>query len=291
MNPWLEAARPKTLPAAVVPVALGTALAARNDQFDFVPAVICLLFALLIQIGTNFANDYYDHRKGADTADRIGPARAVASGWVRPRTMLIATIVTFFFALLFGSLLIPYGGYGLIAVGLLAVVCGIAYTGGPYPLGYNGLGEVFVFLFFGFVATGFTYYVQTGHWTADVWWLGCIPGALASNLLVINNLRDIPTDRVANKRTLAVRFGFRLGVVQFAAQSAIAFVATLILALRQESVVVVLPWIFVAWALLLGIRIARAQNRDAERWQAILGSTARLLLAYGTLQAAALLLA
>lgn len=291
MNPWIEAARPKTLPAAVVPVWLGSALAASGRDFAFFPALICLSFALLIQIGTNFANDYFDFHKGADTKERIGPARAVASGWIAPRTMLIATIAVFVLALLTGSLLIPYGGYRLLMVGVLAVLFGVAYTGGPYPLSYYGVADVFVFIFFGFVATGFTYYVQVGTWPPELWMLGLIPGALSTNLLVVNNLRDIPTDRRANKRTLAVRLGFRAGVAQYAINYLLAFGGTLILGIRLGSAWIVLPWLLAGWAHFLTIRLVRSEGRGHDRWLSLLASTGKLLLLYGFLQGVGLLLA
>lgn len=289
-HPWIQAARPKTLPAAVVPVALGSALAWADGGFLWWPATLCLAFALLIQIGTNFANDYYDFVKGADTAERIGPARAVASGWIAPGVMRGATLATFALAFAIGCLLIPYGGPGLLAVGVLSILCGIAYTGGPYPLGYNGLGDVFVFLFFGLVATGFTYFVQVGGWSLEAWALGCVPGALATNLLVVNNLRDVTTDRVAGKRTLVVRLGVRFGVAEYAAMLGLSFGISLWLAWRRDTVALVLPWLLVAWALYLVVYVARSQGRSPRRWLSLLVGTARFLVAFGALQVIGLLL-
>ncbi|MEM9227118.1 MAG: 1,4-dihydroxy-2-naphthoate octaprenyltransferase, partial [Verrucomicrobiota bacterium] len=157
---WLLAARPKTLPAAVIPVALGTALAASDGRFQLIPAFVCVLFALLIQVGTNFANDYFDYRSGADNEHRIGPTRAVAAGLVPPALMWRATLVVLTLAFGLGLILIAYGGWWLLLIGVLSVLCAVAYTGGPYPLGYHGLGDVFVVVFFGFIAVMFTYYVQ-----------------------------------------------------------------------------------------------------------------------------------
>ncbi|HSH93539.1 MAG TPA: 1,4-dihydroxy-2-naphthoate polyprenyltransferase, partial [Roseimicrobium sp.] len=204
---WAEAARPRTLPAAVAPVLVASALAMRDDLFNAQAALSCLVFALLIQIGTNFANDYYDFIKGADTAERVGPRRAVAAGLVAPAAMKRAMIGVFAVAFLAGLSLLGFGGWPLLLIGVASILCGIAYTGGPYPLGYNGLGDVFVFVFFGLVAVGATYFVQTGLVTGEVLLLGSGIGALATNILVVNNYRDVETDAKAGKRTLAVRFG------------------------------------------------------------------------------------
>lgn len=214
---WLLASRPKTLPAALVPVLVGSAFAARAGAFHWGAAALCLGFALLVQIGTNFANDYFDYVQGADTAQRVGPARAVASGWVAPATMRTAMALVFALALVVGLGLIPFGGWWLLPVGLLSIACGIAYTGGPYPLGYHGLGDVFVFLFFGLVAVGATFWVQTRTLTADVLLAAAAIGALAANILVANNYRDRATDAVAGKRTLVVRLGERAGRWQYGA--------------------------------------------------------------------------
>ncbi|HLP09413.1 MAG TPA: 1,4-dihydroxy-2-naphthoate polyprenyltransferase [Opitutaceae bacterium] len=214
---WVLAARPKTLPAALVPVLVGSAFAARAGAFRWEAAALCLLFSLLVQIGTNFANDYFDHVQGADTEKRVGPARAVASGWVTPATMHAAMWATFGVALLVGLGLIPFGGWGLLPLGVLSILCGIAYTGGPYPLGYHGLGDVFVFLFFGLVAVGATFWVQTRALSPDVLLAAAAIGGLAANILVANNYRDRETDVVAGKRTLVVRLGERAGRVQYGA--------------------------------------------------------------------------
>src|SRR6478736_7868516 len=165
---WLEAARPKTLPSAIIPVAVGTALAVAHRTENYASAAICLGFSLLVQIGTNFANDYFDFIQGADTAERVGPRRAVAAGLIAPRTMLVATGLVLGVAFLVGLLLVRTGGWGLLPVGIVSIVCAIAYTGGPFPLGYNGLGDVFVFIFFGLVAVCATFYVQAGYVPGDV---------------------------------------------------------------------------------------------------------------------------
>lgn len=291
MNRWILASRPKTLPAAVVPVVLGMALATHDGGFALLPALICLAFALLIQIGTNFANDYFDFVKGADNETRVGPTRAVASGLVAPVTMKRATHGVFALAFVIGCALIPYGGWGLALIGVLSILCGYAYTGGPYPLGYNGLGDIFVFIFFGLIATGCTYYVQAGVWTWDAALLGCIPGALSTNILVVNNLRDVETDRVAGKRTLAVRLGIFWGEVQYVALWALALVMSAVLAFRLASLWLLAPWLLTAWAVQLTIFLHRSHGRSAQRWGRLLASTAKFLLLFGILQGVGLLVA
>ena len=204
---WLEAARPKTLWAAIAPVVIGSAMAFSDGLFHPLSAAAALVGAILIQIGTNFANDYFDFKKGADSKDRIGPVRATGAGLVRPAVMRNAFILVFSMAFMIGLYLIFRAGWPLLLIGLLSIFFGILYTGGPYPLGYNGLGDIFVLIFFGPVAVGATYYVQTLDITLPVILAGLSPGLISTALLTVNNLRDINTDRKAGKKTLAVRFG------------------------------------------------------------------------------------
>ena len=230
---WLEAARPRTLPAAVSPVLVATALALRDGRFQAPAALACLVFALLIQIGTNFANDYYDFIKGADTAERVGPRRAVAAGLISPVVMKRVMIGVFLIAFLAGLTLLGYGGWPRLISGVASIVCGVAYTVGPYPLGYNGLGDVFVFIFFGLVAVGATYFVQTGQMWGEVLFIGAGVGALATNILVVNNYRDYETDAKAGKRTLVVRFGRRFARVQFACAHMLACGVVLVVGMHD----------------------------------------------------------
>lgn len=229
---WIEAARPRTLPAAVAPVMVGTALAWSDGCLHWRAATICLVFAVLIQIGANFANDYFDFVKGADRPDRVGPRRAVAAGLVSPETMRAAMTRVFLLAFLTGLALLPYGGWPLLIIGLASIGGGLAYTGGPYPLGYHGLGEIFVFLFFGVVAVCATYFVQVGAVSAEAMITSIGVGALATNILLVNNYRDIETDRRAGKRTLAVRLGRSFARRQFACAHALAILAAAGLAWR-----------------------------------------------------------
>ena len=175
--------------------------------FDWRPAVLCLVFALLVEVGTNFANDYLDGVKGSDTKDRLGPRRAVASGLIPARLMKRVAIGILVLAFCLGLGLVAFGGWALILIGLASVVCAWLYTGGPYPLAYNGLGDLFVVLFFGLIAVSFTYYVQAGAFSLDSLTMGFACGLLVNNLLVINNLRDVEEDRASRKRTLVVILG------------------------------------------------------------------------------------
>ncbi len=207
LNTWIKAARPQTLPAAFVPVLLGAGLAIRYEVFSLAASGVALLCALLIQIGTNFANDYFDFIKGADTDERVGFQRATASGLISARQMKGATFLTMGIAFLFGLYLVWVGGWPILFIGIFSLACGIAYTGGPFPLGYNGLGDFFVFLFFGIIAVTGTYYVNSLEWSWIAFYISLPIGALSTNILVVNNLRDIEQDRLAGKKTLGVLWG------------------------------------------------------------------------------------
>ncbi len=206
---WFLAARPKTLWASVSPVLLGSALALDAGSFHAPAAMAALIGAMLIQIGANFANDYFDFIKGADTEARLGPQRATQSGWVTPIQMRRATILVFALAFLVGLYLVYRGGWPILLIGLISIACGVLYTGGPYPLGYIGLADVFAFVFFGPVAVAGTYYVQVLQWDALPVWVGMAPGFFSLALLTVNNLRDREEDQQSGKKTLAVRFGKR----------------------------------------------------------------------------------
>ena len=204
---WMMAARPRTLPAAVAPVLVGTALAATEDTFHVLRFIAAMLGALLIQVGTNLSNDYSDARRGADTEDRLGPVRVTAGGLVPPRQVLVATYVAFGLAVLVGIYLVVTAGWQLLLVGAASILAGVLYTGGPRPYGYEGLGDLFVFLFFGVVAVSGSYFAQTSHMEWEALVLSVPVGLLAAALLMVNNTRDLETDRRAGKRTVAVRLG------------------------------------------------------------------------------------
>lgn len=208
---WVDAARPKTLAAAFVPVLVGASIVwSESSALHWPATLIALLCAFLIQIGTNFANDYFDFIKGADTHERIGFVRATASGLVPAKTMLYATIACMGLAFILGLYLVWIGGLVILAIGIASLIFGILYTGGPFPLGYNGLGDVFVFIFFGIVAVMTTYYLNTLEWSGSSFWAALAVGALSTNILVVNNLRDIEQDKKAGKKTLGVLFGENL---------------------------------------------------------------------------------
>jgi 1,4-dihydroxy-2-naphthoate octaprenyltransferase len=204
MRPWVLAARPATLPAAAAPVLVGSALAARDDVFRWVAFAVILFAALAIQIGVNFANDLADAQRGADTEHRIGPARAVATGLLSPAQMKRGIAVAFGVAALGGIYLVYLGGWVILAIGVVSIVAALGYTNGPIPYGYYGLGEVFVFVFFGLAATAGTRFVYDRSAPTDAWVSGIVMGLLAAAILVANNVRDVDTDRAAGKRTLAV---------------------------------------------------------------------------------------
>jgi 1,4-dihydroxy-2-naphthoate octaprenyltransferase len=212
---WWLAMRPKTLPAAMSGVITGTALAWRAGYFQPLPALAALGVALLLQIGSNLANDVFDFERGADTAERLGPTRMTQAGLLSPIQIKIGMVVVFALAGMLGLYLAAASNWQVIWLGLAAILAAIAYTGGPFPLGYHGLGEVFVFAFFGPAAVVGTYYVQAGQTSPAAWAMSVPIGLLVTNILVVNNLRDLATDRTAGKHTLAVRFGTRGAQVEY----------------------------------------------------------------------------
>lgn len=278
---WLQAMRPKTLPAAFVPVLVGSAFAAHEGRFNPVAAGLCLAFALLVQVGTNFANDYFDFIKGADNATRVGPKRAVAAGWVLPPTMRAAMFLVFGLSFVVGLALIRYGGWWLLPLGIVSIASGFAYTGGPYPLAYHGLGDVFVFLFFGLVAVCATYFVQTGRVTWEVALGAAAIGALAANILVANNYRDRETDARAGKRTLVVKLGTTAATAQYAGSVVLGLALPVVLWGRGWGVWVLLPLLVTPLAVKCVLTLK--PTTPAPDLISLLGKTAGLLALYGVL--------
>ena len=289
LHTWLLAIRPKTLPAAASSVIVGTALAWFDGGFALGPALAALVIALLLQIGSNLANDVYDDERGADTADRLGPTRVTHTGLLSRRQVKIGMKVVLGLAFVLGLYLTWVRGPLVLVIGIAAIIAAVAYTGGPYPLGYHGLGEVFVFLFFGLTAVVGTYWVQTGTTTPLVWLMAVPPGLIITAILVVNNLRDIEQDRVAGKHTIAVRIGVSATKVEYAVCMSGAYlvvagaVAAGMLPAATLAVTLSAPVAWRAW------RIASTQaGRPLNAALALTGQTA---LVFSVLFALGLLLA
>jgi len=286
---WLMAARPRTLPAAIAPVLVGTSLAGWLHVFHPLRFVAALFGAIFIQIGTNLSNDYSDARRGADAEDRLGPVRVTAGGLVPPRRVLIATYLTFGLAVLAGVYLIVVAGWALLFIGIASIAAGVLYTGGPRPYGYEGLGELFVFLFFGIVAVAGSFFVQVRHLDWEAFALAVPVGLIAAAILVVNNTRDVDTDRRAGKRTLAVRMGRERSRAFFAGIVLLAYV------------LVPVTWVFgplTAWLLLSWLSLPLAikvigivrEHSDGPSLNAALARTGQLQLVFCVLLSAGLLL-
>ncbi len=285
---WWIAIRPATLSAAVVPVVVGSAVAAGAGHLRFLPAFAALAGALLIQIGTNLANDVDDFERGADTASRRGPTRVTQSGLIAAKQVRAAAWVAFGGAALIGLYLVADAGWPIAVLGAAAIASGWAYAGGPWPLGYHGLGEVFVFAFFGVAAVAGTAYVQAQALSSLALAASLPVGALATAILVVNNTRDADTDRVAGKRTLAVRFGTRAARAEYSALVGGAYAAPLAFwAADAASAYVLLPWLTLPTAYRLVRRVARAD--DGPAFNVALRDTARVHLWFGALLAVGLL--
>ena len=285
----MQAARPKTLTAAYTPVIIGASLAYLQDSLNLLVSLIALLCATLIQIGTNFANDYYDYKKGSDRADRVGFKRMTAVGLIEPDKMKLAAYLTMFLAFLSGLYLVNVGGVTILAIGISSLVFGIMYTGGPFPLGYNGLGDIFVFVYFGIVATMTTYYLNTLEWSSTSFWASVIPGALSTNILVVNNLRDVAQDKLSGKKTLGVLLG----------EKALQWEYTLLLALAlaipphfyfrlDASLCIFFPYLSIPLSLKLLAEIWSHQKKSTLN--GTLEKTAAFMFVYGVLFTVGLLI-
>jgi 1,4-dihydroxy-2-naphthoate polyprenyltransferase len=285
---WVMAARVRTLPASVAPVLVGTSLALGAGRFRPLAFVAALLGAIFIQVGTNLSNDYSDARRGADTEDRLGPVRVTAGGLVPPGRVLLATYVTFGLAILCGLYLVAVAGWELIAVGAASILAGVLYTGGPRPYGYEGLGEVFVFLFFGIVAVSGSYFVQVERLPWQAFACAVPVGLMASAILVVNNVRDLETDRRAGKRTLAVRLGRPRTRALYTAMVAGAFLlAPLPWLFGSMGAWLLLPWLAAPLAVPL-VKVVRTRT-DGPSLNAALAKTGALQLLFCLLFSAAIL--
>lgn len=290
LGAWLLATRPRTLPAAIAPVMLGTAMAIADKRFAWLAAAAAFSVALLLQIGVNLANDYFDYLKGIDTEERLGPPRVAQSGLIPPKQLRGGMALIFILSLIPGFYLLAVGGWPVLFIGLACIGAALAYSGGPFPLASHGLGDIFVFIFFGLVAVCGTYYVQALRLTPMVWLMGAIEGLLITPILVVNNLRDIETDRHSGKRTLAVIIGDRASKLEYLLLLAIAYAIPIILWLSGHGS---------AWLILPLFSLPLAVSQMRFIWKSAGGSmlnqalanTAQLALVYSLLLSAGLILA
>ena len=278
LKAWFLAARPKTLSAALIPVAVATALAYANGVAQWTPALLCALFAMLMQVASNFINDLYDYKKGTDSEDRLGPKRACAQGWISPKAMRNGIILTLVTACSVGACLLLYGGWWLVALGASCVIFAFLYT---TLMSYHGLGDLLVWIFFGFVPVIGTYYVQAGTLTTDVWWLSAACGLCVDTLLVLNNYRDRETDRRSGKRTIVVLFGERFGSLAYLLQGIAAYVCVASLSTNGNYWLAILPAFYLlphylTWRKMVQINKGPELNR-------ILGFTSRNMLTFAIL--------
>ena len=263
---WIIASWPRTLLAAVVPVMVGSALAISKNKFTLILSLIALICSILIQVGTNFTNDLYDYLKGSDKEDRVGPKRVLVSGLISPTEMKIGIITVFGFAFLFGLYLVFSAGIVILFIGIISILAGLAYTAGPYPLAYNGLGDIFVFAFFGIVGTMGTYYLHF-HEFSLLSFLTAVPvGALITNILVVNNYRDIEEDREADKYTLAVKLGEKFTRFQFINSITISYLILFIIYFKYDFTYwIFLPLISIPFAAKLISMLYKLEGKELNK--------------------------
>ena len=285
---WILAARPKTLAAAATPVLLGCALAYTDGTFQWIPALLCFLFAFSMQIDANFINDYYDYLKGSDREDRLGPERACAQGWITLPAMKKGMILTTILSCCWGLLLLKYCGLEMIPVGMLCVLFAFLYTAGPYPLAYHGWGDVLVIVFFGFVPVGCTYYTMAHDWTWNVTIACAACGLVSDMLLMLNNYRDREQDKISGKRTLVVRFGEKAGRYAYLWLGILAVALCTYYAFHEMPMASLLPLVFLVphfttWRQMVRIYQGKELN-------IVLGKTARNIVVFGLLLSLGLIL-
>lgn len=285
---WLLASRPKTLTGAAIPVMTGCALAYLYGYFNPIPAILCLLFAFLMQIDANFINDLYDYLKGTDRADRLGPERACAQGWITPRSMKAGILITTGMASAVGLALLWYGGWPMIPVGMACILFAFLYTAGPYPLAYHGWGDILVLVFFGFVPVGCTFYVMAHNWNSSVTFASLACGFLIDTLLMVNNFRDREQDAISGKRTLVVRFGARTGLILYFLLGLAACWCCFHFLWIGKVYAVILPQLYLLPHILTTIRMARIHR--GKELNLILGETSRNMFLFALLLVIGLLL-
>ena len=284
---WMLAIRPKTLPAGAVPIVLASAIAYADGAFKLLPALIALICALGIQIATNFINEIYDFRKGADTADRLGPTRTVAAGIISERTMTRVSAALAASVFLLGLYLVAIGGWPIFLIGVLSLIFAWAYTGGPFPIAYSGLGDVFVFIFFGLVAVGGTYYVQALTIPLPVLVAAAAPGALSVNILLVNNIRDIETDRKVGKMTLPARIGAPAARGIYVFLMVLAYAVPLYMVGIGYSLWCLLTLLSIPIAVDMVRKLYRSEGRELNQ---VLAGTGKVLTVHGALFSAGLII-
>lgn len=260
---WLLASRPKTLTAASIPVMLGCALAFMYGHFQLIPAILCFLFAFLMQIDANFINDLYDYLKGSDREDRLGPERACAQGWISPSGMKKGILVTTALAAVTGLFLLGYGGWEMIPVGIACIIFAFLYTTGPYPLAYHGWGDILVLVFFGFVPVGCTFYVMAHDWNTSVTMASLACGFVIDTLLMVNNFRDREQDAISGKKTIVVRLGARAGLILYFLLGLAACWSCFYFVTEGRLWAAILPQIYLLFHILTTMKMARI-NRGKE---------------------------
>ncbi|WP_457575673.1 1,4-dihydroxy-2-naphthoate polyprenyltransferase [Desulfomarina sp.] len=279
---WIQAARPKTLPAALAPVAVGSAVAYRDGEFILFTAMVCLACAVTLQVAVNFANDYFDAKNKIDSEDRLGPVRVTQSGLIPPESVRLAIIWSLLLAAFLFSYLVSRGGVAVLFIGVASILAALAYSGGPYPLASHGLGEFFVFIFFGLVAVCGTYFIQTGQLTPFVFSAAIPPGLLISAIMVVNNLRDRESDRKAGKNTLAVILGKRNTIIFYTFLVGLSYCVSILMVSGSSAVsaMIFLPWLTMphGWKLIREVR--EKQGRELND---TLAKTAKLSLVFSLL--------
>jgi 1,4-dihydroxy-2-naphthoate octaprenyltransferase len=287
LHAWIQASRPKTLTAAVTPVVVGTAIALVNGSFKPLPALAALYCAIAIQIGTNIFNDVMDYERGTDSEDRMGPLRVTQAGWLQPAEVRNGALIVFASAALVGLYLVTVGGWPVLLLGLASILAGLAYTAGPSPLAYNGFGDLFVMLFFGFIAVGGTVYVQMKGLPPETWFAAGAVGSTITALLGVNNIRDIESDRRAGRRTIPVLIGRRGALVEFGILLVLAFVLPMAAVIGAWAPVgVLLTWAAAPMAVQLFRKLATTEGKALNE---VLVMAARFVLVYGLLLTAGFL--